>query len=200
MNSRFATLVLATVVLTAAQAGSYPAEPLKLSKTIPVLGLHDGDFDQFAVDLDSHRLFLAAEKNSAIEVFDLRTNRLIRTLTNVKEPHSMVYSNVSKRLFVVDGGAAAVTIYRGGSYKYFGIVKLRDDCHSSAYDSGTKYMYVVNGGKGAHMPYSVISVIDTMSRKKLADISIDSDDVNTLVLRIRDRACSQVSPAVTLSA
>jgi DNA-binding beta-propeller fold protein YncE len=40
----------------------------------------------------------------------------------------------------------------------------------------------VNGGREAHTPYSLISVIDTNSSKKLRDIKIDSNHVEAVVL------------------
>lgn len=54
--------------------------PLKLIESIPLPGLKEGDFDHFAVDLDGHRLFLTAEANVLVEVFDAQTNKLIRTV------------------------------------------------------------------------------------------------------------------------
>ena len=60
--------------------------PLKLVQTITLPGLKDGDFDHFQVDPAGMRLFLAAEDNSAIEVIDLRTNKLIQKLTGTKAP------------------------------------------------------------------------------------------------------------------
>ena len=54
--------------------------PLKLIESIPLPGLKEGDFDHFAVDLDGHRLFLTAEANALVEVFDAQTNKLIRTV------------------------------------------------------------------------------------------------------------------------
>lgn len=162
--------------------GEITRAPLKLLQTIPIPGLKDGDFDHFTVDLAGHRLFLTAEKNSAVEVFDLNTNKLIHTLTGLDEPHSMLYRADLKKLFVVDGGAAEVRMYDGGSYKYLGGIKLKDDCDSMAYDPATKYLYVVNGGRGAHEPYTLISIIDTTAAKKMADIKIETDSVEALAL------------------
>src|SRR5579872_5276561 len=161
---------------------SQPVEPLKLIGTIPIPGLRDGDFDHFAVDSLGQRLFLTAEENSAVEVFDLATNKLTHTISDLKAPHSMVYRDDLKKLFVVDGDAAEVKIYQGDSYKPVGSIKLLDDADSSVFDSTTKYMYVVNGGKGAHMAYTLISVIDTTAARKLADIKIDSDSVEAMAL------------------
>jgi DNA-binding beta-propeller fold protein YncE len=173
-----------TTLLFALAIGSWgqAKAPLVLLQSIPLPRLHDGDFDHFAVDLEGHRLFLTAEKNAAVEVFDLRTNKLIHSLTDIDEAHSMLYRNDLKKLFVVDGGAAEVKIYEGDTYKRLGAIKLEDDADSMAYDPSTKYLYVVNGGKGAHMTYCLISILDTTSDKKLADIKIDSDSVEALAL------------------
>jgi DNA-binding beta-propeller fold protein YncE len=173
-----------TTVLFASAIGAWgqAKAPLVLLQSIPLPGLHDGDFDHFAVDLAGHRLFLTAEKNAAVEVFDLRTNKLIHSLTDIDEAHSMLYRTDLKKLFVVDGGAAEVKIYEGDTYKRLGAIKLEDDADSMAYDPSTKYLYVVNGGKGAHMAYCLISILDTTSDKKLADIKIDSDSVEAVAL------------------
>jgi DNA-binding beta-propeller fold protein YncE len=171
-------LLFASVVVVCGQQ----KEPLSFVQSIPLPALHDGDFDHFAVDLASHRLFLTAEKNAAVEVFDLQTNKLIHTLTDIEEPHSMLYRADLKKLFVIDGGAAEVKIYEGETYKRLGAIKLEDDADSMAYDPATKYLYVVNGGKGAKMAYCLVSILDTTTDKKLADIKIDSDSVEALAL------------------
>src|SRR5258706_15515657 len=110
MNKYLVTLS-AVFILFTLKAWSQVVEPLKLVQTIPMPGLHDGDFDHFAVDVQNNRLFLTAEENAAVEVFDLRTNRLIHTITGLKTPHSMVYRADVKKLFVVDGDAGEVKIY-----------------------------------------------------------------------------------------
>jgi len=56
------------------------------------------------------------------------------------------------------------------------------DADSIAYDPATHYMYVVNGGREAHTPYSLISVIDTNSSKKVRDIKINTNHVEAVVL------------------
>ena len=171
-------LLFASVMLARGQEKG----PLSFVQSIPLPALHDGDFDHFAVDLASHRLFLTAEKNAAVEIFDLQTNKLIHTLTDIDEPHSMIYRTDLKKLFVIDGGAAEVKIYQGETYNRLGAIKLEDDADSMTYDPVTKYLYVVNGGKGAKMAYCLISIIDTTTDKKLGDIKIDSDSVEALAL------------------
>jgi DNA-binding beta-propeller fold protein YncE len=180
---KFSVTALASVFLALAIGAWGQANgPLVLLQSIPLPELHDGDFDHFAVDLAGHRLFLTAEKNAAVEVFDLRTNKLIHTLTDIDEPHSMIYRADLKKLFVIDGGAAEVKVYEGDTYKRLGGIKLEDDADSMVYDPSTKYLYVVNGGRGAHAAFSFISVVDTTTDMKLADIKIDSDSVEALAI------------------
>jgi DNA-binding beta-propeller fold protein YncE len=159
-------------------------DPLSFVQSIPLPGLHDGDFDQFAVDLEGHRLFVAAEENSAVEVVDLRTNKLIHTISDLKAPHSIFYRLDSKKLFVSDGGAPEVKIYNGDSYKPVGSIKLEGNPDLIAYDSDKNYMYVTNSkaGDGAPPSYSYISVVDTTNSEKLADIKIDSGHIDAMEL------------------
>ena len=180
---KFRVTALAVVLFASViGAWSQAKAPLKQLQSIPLPDLHDGDFDHFAVDLAGHRLFLTAEKNAAVEVFDLQTNKLIHTLADIDEPHSMIYRADLKKLFVIDGGAAEVKVYQGDTYKRLGAIKLEDDADSMVYDPATKYLYVVNGGKGAKMAYCLVSIVDTTADKKLGDIKIDSDSVEALAL------------------
>jgi DNA-binding beta-propeller fold protein YncE len=172
------------MVLFAFKLHSQVEQPLKLIQTIPLPGLHDGDFDHFTFDSPGQRLFLTAEENSAIEVIDLRTNKVVQTIKGPKVPHSMVYRADLKKLFVADGDeeVGEVKIYEGDSFKPAGSIKLAKNADSSAFDPSTKYMYVVNGGKDAKMAYTFITVIDTTNAKKLADIKIDADGVEAMAL------------------
>ena len=157
-------------------------EALKLVATIPLPGLKDGDFDHFAPDIDGHRLFLTDEENNKVDVLDTATNTRIHTIEEAKAPHAILYRKDLKKLFVVEGDAAAVRVYDSETYKPLGEIKVSIDADSIAYDPMTHYLYVVNGGREAHTPYSLISVIDTNTSKKLRDIKIDSNHVEAIVL------------------
>lgn len=158
------------------------AAPLKLVATIPLTGLHDGDFDHFATDIDGHRLFLTGEENEKVLVLDTASNKLIHTIEDVKAPHAILYRKDLKKMFIVAGDASAVQVYDTDSYKMGSEIKVSIDADSIAYDPATHYMYVVNGGREAHTPYSLVSVIDTNSAKKLRDIKINTNHVEAIVL------------------
>jgi tricorn protease-like protein len=134
---RLLLALLAVVVPLSANSRSEDKAPLELVATIPLTGLHDGDFDHFAVDLEGHRLFLTAEENSQVEVFDTDTNKLIHTITDTKVPHSIVYRRDLQRILIVDGDAAEIKVYDGPTYKLIDHIKLSEDADSMAYDPDT---------------------------------------------------------------
>src|SRR6202795_3088489 len=153
------------------------AAPLKLSQTTSIPQLKDGDFDHFYPDLAGNRLFATAEENSKVLVFDLKTNKLIHSIDDLKAPHSLLYRADLKKLFVVDGDLGEVKIYNTDTYKPTGSIKLREGADASSYDPSTKYLYVVNGGKDAKLPNAYISVVDTTTAKSIPESKIDSKDV-----------------------
>ena len=58
-------VILAVFFLGTLGIEGQAAEPLKLNRTIVAHGLKESDFDHYAVELQSNRLFLTAEENSA---------------------------------------------------------------------------------------------------------------------------------------
>lgn len=156
--------------------------PLKLVATIPLPGLKDGDFDHFAPDIAGQRLFLTAEENDKLEILDAKANKRIRTIEDMKAPHSALFRPDLKKLFVVEGDASAIRVYDTDSFKRLEEIKLTIDADSMAYDPTTHFMYVVNGGREAKTPYSLISVVDTNTSKKLRDIKIGSNHVEAVIL------------------
>jgi DNA-binding beta-propeller fold protein YncE len=177
---RAVILIAAFFTLTASTWAQGKA--LQLSNIIPLPELHDGDFDHFAVDLHGNRLFVAAEENSKVLVFDLRTNKLLHTITDLKAPHAILFREDLKKLFVVDGDLPACKVYNSETFQPITTIKLLNDADSMNYDPVTKYLYIVNGGREAHVPYEFISVIDTTADKLLTQMKIDSDHLEGLAI------------------
>lgn len=144
--------------------------------------MKEGDFDHFTIDLEGHRLFLTAEANGLVELFDTKTNHLVHTIRRLKAPHSMVYRGDLKRLFVVDGDASEIKVYDTTTYALVGHIALYIDADSQAYDPETKLMYVVSGGREAHTAYSYVSIVSTTQSKKIPDMKIDTNWLQALAL------------------
>ncbi len=176
-------LILCSIIcvcIAIAYAADQP--PLKLAQSIPLPQLKEGDFDHFAVDVAGNRLFDTAEENSKVLIFDLKTNKLIHTIQDLKAPHSMLYRADLKKLFVVDGDLGEVKIYNSDSYKPEGTIKVREGADSSQYDPSSKTLFVVNGGKDAKLPNSYVSFIDPDAAKVVGEIKIDSNDTEAMAI------------------
>jgi YVTN family beta-propeller protein len=177
----FFAMLLVMIVVFGIQAYAQVPGPLKLAQTIPLPGLHDGDFDHFALDAAGQRLFLAAEENSTVVVIDLRTNKVIAKIAGARAPHSIGYDAESKKLYVVDdGGPNQVEIFDGTSFKLLGTIPMDAHADVSIYDPANKRLYVGNGGRQAKEEYTSISVVDTASDKKVTDIKIDGDRIESI--------------------
>ena len=179
MKKKFILLFASTIViLLAFGAAAQNAGPLKLLQTIPLPDLKEGDFDHFAVDLPGNRMFLTAEANNAVEVLDLKANKLVHTIPDLEEPHSMLFLPASKQLWVIAGGAA--NIFDSGTYAKVETVKLTEGSDSSAYDPAKHLLYVVSGGSDAKLAYSLIEIVDTNTRKKVGEIKVDSANIEAM--------------------
>jgi DNA-binding beta-propeller fold protein YncE len=155
--------------------------PLRLLQTVQLPGVQR-HWDHFGVDLKGHRLFVTSEDEPAVEVLDLRTNKHLHTITGFKEPHNVLAFPELNKIFVVDGEASEIKIFQYDSYKLIGQIALSIDADPVVYDQATKYLYVVNGGREAHTPYCLISVIDTVTGKKLADMKLDTNRLESMAI------------------
>jgi len=172
-------------LLVAAWACVFPSlaqdnAPLRLVKTITVPGARH--WDHFGVDLKGNRLFAASEEEPAVEVFDLRTNQHIQSLTDFKEPHNVLPFPELKQIFVVDGEASEIKILDYDSYKLIGRTELTIDADPVVYDPASKYLYVVNGGREAHTPTCLISIVDTTTGKKVADMKLETNRLESMAI------------------
>jgi DNA-binding beta-propeller fold protein YncE len=177
LNLSKATILSTVLLALAIGVSAQDKAPLKLLHSTPIPELKDGDFDHLIADVAGNRLFVTAEENSKVLVFDLKTNKLIHTFADLKAPHSLLYREDLKKLFVVDSDLGEIKIYDTDSYKPEGSIKVREGADASGYDPATKLYYVVNGGKDAKLPNSYVTIIDVATGKTEGDIKIDSNDV-----------------------
>jgi hypothetical protein len=166
-----------------ADAGVAVAAPLALIKTVDMPGVN-GDFDHFTADLNSNRLFLAAEEHHSVEVFNLRTGAPVHSITGLDTPHSILYAANFDRIFVIDGGkGGSCEIFDGTSYKHLKSIKLTDDADALVYDQASHLLYAGNGGKEAGHDFSFVTVIDTSRNEKVADIRLPSGNIEAMAIQ-----------------
>jgi DNA-binding beta-propeller fold protein YncE len=196
---RTVVMLCMTLGLFAGKMQAQESAPLKLVQTFKLPVDVKGHFDHFAIDLAGNRLFATPEAYKAVLVFDLKTGKLIHKITGIEKPHAILYREDLKRLYVTDGDAGDVKIVDSDSYAILSSVKLLEDSDSIGYDAVTKYLYIDNGGGDVHQTYSMLSVVDTTAGKKVADIRVDGDTLEAMVLEkssnrifLNNKAKSQV--------
>jgi DNA-binding beta-propeller fold protein YncE len=82
----------------------------------------------------------------------------------------------------VDGGASEIQVLDYSSYKVTAHIPLTIDADPIAYDPATKLLYVVNGGRAAKTPYCLISIIDVTAEKKVADLKLETNRLESMAL------------------
>lgn len=164
-----------------AEGAENETAPLRLLQTISLPNLKEGDFDHFAADVEHSRLFLTAEENNAVEVFDTTSNQRIHTIKGVDTPHSLLYLPGANQIAVINGDGS-IKFFDGVKFTEVATIQLSPGADAAVYDSARHLLYVGCGGEDAKMDYSVISIVDTNTRKHIGDIKIDSTNIEGMVL------------------
>ena len=198
MRKRFLILAMMLAVF-AVVARAQDTAPLKLLQTLKLSPDIKGNFDHFAIDVKTNRLFATPEGYRAVLVLDLQSGKLIHTIRGIEKPHAILYREDLHRLYVTDGEAGELKIFDSSNYALLSAVKLLLDADSIGYDAETNLLYIDNGGGDAHETYSMISIVDTTAGKKVADMRVDGDTLEAMRLEkstprmyVNNKAKSQV--------
>jgi DNA-binding beta-propeller fold protein YncE len=178
---RFVMRWLVAVAVIAAASAAHGQAPLKKIQELPFPSAVKGRLDHLAADTQGHRLFVVAEEFHQVLVFDLASGKYVRSIT-IDHPHAVLYRSDLEHIYITDEGKGALNIYDGKNYSLLKSVPLKVDADSIGYDAATHYLYIVNGGDNAHEKFTMLSVVDTTSGQKLADIKIDGDTLEALAL------------------
>jgi len=180
------------------QGRAQQAPPLKLIQTIHLPNVKGG-LSHFGLDVKGNRLFATLQKDKSVQVFDLRTMKLIHTLGGFEQPYTVLYREDVDRIYVTDEEGAALRIFDGKTYAPIKSVKLLLDTESIAYDPAEHYVYIANGGADEHQTYAFVSIVDANTEAKVGDIKIETDSLKDIALEksnpkmyVNDRGKNQV--------
>jgi len=156
-------------------------QPLTLVQSIEMPEVPAGPYaDHMALDLKGQRLFTTPQANKAVDVLDLKTGKVLHTIPGFGNPHAVFYRADRNRLFVTDGGLGLLRIFDATTFREVKSIKLELDADGIGYEEQTGYLYVSNGGEEAGKDYSLISIIDTVSEKKVGDIRIEAPGLEAM--------------------
>ena len=154
------TILLLAAIVCVANA----ADELKLKATVPLLGVK-GRFDHFAIDTNTHRLFVAALGNNTVEIIDTAGAKRVQTISGQSKPCGIAFVPQTHRIFVANGGDGSVKVYDGQNYKLVKNITGLDDADNVRYDAKANLIYV-GYGDGA------LGVIDPDKLATIASIKL----------------------------
>jgi hypothetical protein len=173
--------IAGNITAPAPMAATAPTAPvLVLSGRVELPGYH-GDFDHFAVDLQTNRLFLAAEDHGTLEVFDLKTVKHLRTVAGFATPHSIFALPEAHQLLLTDGSESIKRLDEQ-RLTVAGSIKLQPGADSIGYDASRGHLYVVTGGKDVKLRQSWLSEIDPVSGEEFGSLRFDADHVEAMAI------------------
>ena len=178
LSWRFYLLTLCALFTRAALA----EQPFVLAQTIEMPEVPAGPYaDHMALDITGRRLFTTPQAAKAIDVLDLETGQVRRTIRGVGNPHAILYRSDRNRLFVTDGDGA-LRIFDATTYRRVKSIALQPGTDGIGYDARTGYLYVSNGGTEAGKDYSLVSIIDTAHEVKIGDIRVSAPGLEAMVI------------------
>src|SRR6267378_7751786 len=157
-----------------------PAAPLRLLQKLPLPGL-DGALDHMAIDVHGQRLFIPAEQHGTVEVLDLRTGKRIRTISAARWPSTVIYHAPSNEIFVSDRADGTCKVFSGGTYELVRSINLLVGADNAAFDASSHSLYIATGGRHAGLPYTLIAIVDAVTKQHIGDIKVDSPNVQAMV-------------------
>jgi DNA-binding beta-propeller fold protein YncE len=160
MKRAFLLLLSAAAVLP-----GHAAEPLKLTRTIPLPGV-EGRIDHLSVDLAGRRLFVAALGNNTVEVVDLIAGQRTLTVKGLHEPQGVLFVPQRNRIYVANGEDGKLTIFEGTPFRPLHTIGFSGDADNLRYDVEAKRVYV-GYGSGA------LGIVDIATARKVGDIPLD---------------------------
>ena len=168
------------------QAGA----PLKLVQSIPLPDA-EGYLDHMAADIKGGRLFLPVEHQKGIEVIDVRTGKVVHTITGFgKFPRKTVFLPKTNEIWVDDGDGTC-KVFNGDSYQLTKTIPLYDTKtppdpslipDNGIYDPLSQRFYIaitfdyLNRASVKQGATGSIAIVDTKTGTFLGDIKVDATD------------------------
>jgi len=137
-------IVIGVIFAISAVQSPSGQEPLTLVRTIELPRV-DGRIDHLAFDPSAQRLFVAALGNNTVEVVDMRSNAVAKSVAGFHEPQGLQVIPVVKSVAVANGKSGAVQWLDASDFRVTRTTALGDDADNVRYDAETRRVYVGYG-------------------------------------------------------
>ena len=119
------------------------ADPPQLLRTISLPGVR-GRIDHLGLDLEGHRLFIAALGNDSIEVVDLRAGTRSARIEHLREPQGVAYVPAARRIYVANAGGG-IDLFASDTLAPVGRIAGLEDADNLRVDLENGLLYVGYG-------------------------------------------------------
>jgi YVTN family beta-propeller protein len=131
---------------------------LKLTKTIPLPGVK-GRFDHFAIDLAGQRLFVAALGNNTLEIIDLASHRVAKSISGMSKPQGVAYLPDRNLIAIANGERGSLEVLDDKTYVTMKSLAALDDADNVRYDSEANVWVGFGDGALARIDLAKLTVI-----------------------------------------
>jgi len=167
MNKFFLPLLLTCYCVFNGAAVAAPGATLQETQRIELPGVQ-GRIDHMAVALPTKRLFVVALGNNTVEVIDLETKRVIKSLTGLREPQGLLFVPEVKQFIVTNGESISARVYDSVTLEPLKDIRLKEDNDNIRYDPDSKLSYI-GCGIGAE---GALAVVDTQTNAPIGEIAL----------------------------
>src|ERR1700730_2398572 len=129
-------------------ASAQEKQALKLVQTIQLPGVR-GRLDHMGVDLENKRLFVAASGNNTLEVVDLTSGKVTKSLAGFKDTQDALFLGGDFNKLYVSSLDGHVRVFQGESFWLVQDFKIEPDANRLFYDPATNLIYFGYGGENA---------------------------------------------------
>ena len=138
---------------------------MKLERSIELPGVQ-GRIDHMSIDVKGQRLFVSALGNNTVEIVDLKSGTLGKTISGLQEPQGVLYVPTSDHIYVASAKDGTVKLFDGTSLQLLKTIGYGDDADNLRYDAARQRIYV-GYGDGA------LAELDSEGQK-LAETKLDA--------------------------
>src|SRR6266542_2434948 len=138
-----------------------------ISKQIIALPGVKGRIDHLDANLEDQTVYVAALGNNSLEAVDLKSGKLIHSITGLSEPQEVAYIPQTKEIMVANGGNGECKFYNAKTFENTATINLGSDADDVRYDSISQRIYVGYGDGG-------IAIIDAGKHQKIADVKLSA--------------------------
>jgi hypothetical protein len=133
---------------SAQETASQDRQALKLVQTILLPGVR-GRLDHMAVDLEGNRLFVAASDNNTLEVVDLATGKVTKSLGGFRATQDALFLGGDVDKLYVSSLDGHVRVFGGDALRMVQDFKIELGANRLYYDAAHRLIYVGYGGESA---------------------------------------------------